>query len=44
MEIILYVDDVAQFEGVRWKYAIIIFTVGKYAIDISLAGGCHHSH
>jgi hypothetical protein len=31
-------------EGVRWKYAIIIFTVWKYAIGISLTGGCHHSH
>jgi hypothetical protein len=29
---------------VRWKYAIIIFTVWKYAIGISLTGGCHHSH
>jgi hypothetical protein len=28
---------------VRWKYAIIIFTVWKYAIGISLTGGCHHS-
>jgi hypothetical protein len=28
----------------RWKYAITIFTVWKYAIGISLTGGCHHSH
>jgi hypothetical protein len=32
------------FLGVRWKYAIIIFTVWKYAIGISLTGGCHHSY
>jgi hypothetical protein len=29
---------------VRWKYVIIIFTVWKYTIGISLTGGCHHSH
>jgi hypothetical protein len=29
---------------VRWKYVIIIFTVWKYDIGISLTGGCHHSH
>jgi hypothetical protein len=33
-----------SFFWVRWKYAIIIFKVWKYAIGISLTGGCHHSH
>jgi hypothetical protein len=33
-----------KIKCVRWKYAIIIFTVWKYVIGISLTGGCHHSN
>jgi hypothetical protein len=38
------VQQDAEIVRVRWKYVIIIFTVWKYAIGISLTGGCHHSH
>jgi hypothetical protein len=38
------IKSICGKKRVRWKYAIIIFTVWKYAIGVSLTGGCHHSH
>jgi 3-dehydroquinate synthetase len=41
---LVFAQLLSSFFWVRWKYAIIIFTVWKYVIGVSLTGGCHHSH